>query len=341
MKTKEKLEQIFSKHIALVEPVIDELIVDSVEERHVEAVRHQIATGGKRIRPFLMMLSCQLFGGTIDDVIRPAAGVEIMHNYTLIVDDIIDHSHFRRGMPTVWKKYGTSIAECFGLYYSAAAFQGFSQSKEARVLLEVFAKALKKVTDGEILDILFEKAGRDEDSYVVKNRFKDVALEDYIEMIGGKTASLFKACCEAGGVCGGASEKQIESLIKFGYDFGIAFQIRDDILDIFGDEEKFGKEIGKDIKESKLSNIVIMLSFEELKGKDKDSLESILSKDDIGKKEVDEAIGLIDKTSARKKAQKLAEDYIDKAKKNLPNLPQSSWNETLSDLADYIVAREV
>lgn len=340
MKTKEKLEQIFSKHIALVEPVINELLLDSVDPRHREAVLYQMSGGGKRLRPVLTMVACQLMGGKVEDVIYPAAGLEIMHNYTLIVDDIIDHSEFRRNNPTAWKKLGTSIADLFGTYYVSAAFQSLSKTKNSAKLLEIFPKTLKRITDGQILDVFYEKSGREKDPYVVENRFIKVTSDNYLEMISGKTASLFSSCCVVGGICADTTEVESNHLDDFGLNFGLAFQIQDDILDTFGDEKKIGKEVGKDIKERKISNIVNLLTLEQLKDEDKKEFENIFEKEVVSNEDVSKAIELINKTNAKDDAKKMAWEFVNKAKENLRKLPQNQWNVVLSDLADYIVARD-
>jgi len=340
MVLKENLKGIFEEFSKLLDPVIRELLISSDDSRRHEAIKYQMTTDGKKVRPVFAMLICHLMGGKVKDILYPATGAEILHNYTLIIDDVIDHSYFRRNLPTVWKKYGISMADLFAMYYAASIFQALSSNKHGLKLVEIFAKTLKEVTDGQILDVLYEKSGRDNEPYVVENRYSIVTLQDYIEMIGKKTASLFCSCAEVGGVCAGANDHNLSSLKKFGFDFGLAFQIRDDILDIFGDEKTFGKEIGKDIKERKVSNIVIMITLEELQKADKIKLEKIFQKSEIVDADVTEAIMLINKTKAREMAQKMAEEFMYKAKATLKSLPQNKWNNTLADLSDYIIQRE-
>lgn len=339
MSTKENLKKIFGEHVCLVEPVIEELLLDSVDPRHKEAVLYQMA-GGKRLRPVLTMIVCQMMGGEVEDVLYPAAGLEIMHNYTLIVDDRMDHSELRHNQPTVWKKFGPAISECIAVYYACAIFQGANRGKFGRELTDLFARVLKKIDDGQVLDVLFERSGRQDEPYVLEKRFKEVRKDNYFEMIGGKTASLYSGCCGVGGVCAEATDSDIKNLKNFGLNLGLAFQIKDDLLDVFGDEKKFGKEVGKDIKEKKVSNIVILLSLEKLKGTDKKEIEDILNRDVIGKQEVGRATELIRKTDAREEAENMGLEFIKKAKESLKNLPQNRWNSVLSDLVDYIVARD-
>lgn len=340
MSEKTDLSKIFGEIRELVDPAIYSLLMDGSDKRNEELIKHQMIGGGKRIRPALAIISSRMLGGNDKDVLYPAASLEILHNYTLILDDIIDHSEIRRNISTVWKKYGRSMAECASVDYVSSIFQGTASSNKVAEITDLFARTLKVVFDGEVLDILFERGGREEEPYIIQNRYSQVTLKDYFEMIEKKTAVLLQASCQTGGICAEASGEQINSLKLYGYNLGMAFQIQDDILDIFGDEKSFGKEIGKDIKERKVSNIVILLSLEELSGQDKKEISEIFDKKVVEEPDVKATLKLINKTSSREKAGKIAVEYIDKAKESLKSLPQNEWNTVLSELADYITARE-
>lgn len=329
-----------TKLTRLIDPVIGAVLVSSVDRKFYRVVKHHILAGGKRLRPALAVICCRLLGGKTKDVLWPAVGLEVLHNYTLIVDDIIDKSPLRRGKLTVWKKFGKSMAECASMYYAPAIFQSAVRSKNPVRVAELFAKTLKTVVNGEILDILFEQSGRIDEPYIVKNRCKKVAERDYFAMVGKKTASLFKTCCEVGGICGKAKEKQLNALKKYGYNLGMAFQIQDDILDIFGQTKKFGKKVGHDITERKCGNIVVLLALKELKGMDKKRLLSILRKEKIGDAEVKRAVKLIKKTNSRKLATILGQKFAKASKNNLAKLPQNKNNKLLADIADLAIARE-
>ena len=227
-----------------------------------------------------------------------------------------------------------------GVDYLAAAFEGANHSKKPAMVSEIFAETLKTVINGEILDILFEQQGRQEEPYIIKNRYDKITKQKYYEMIGRKTASLAQSCSEVGGICAGASKKQLKALKDYGFNLGMAFQIRDDVLDIFGNEEKFGKKIGKDIEERKLGNIVILSAMSELSKSDKAKVLKIIRKKEIKNKDIKEAIKLIKKTHACQKACDLAEEFAVKAKKQLRLLPQNKWNKALESLADFVVQRE-
>lgn len=344
-----KLEITFQKIAEVVDPKIKEILSVDVGGHLHDLVNYQILTGGKRLRPGLSVISCQLLGGKLEDVLYPAAGLEILHNYTLIFDDIIDNSNLRRGEPTVWAKFGRSIAQCVGIEYSASLFQAANRSKDPVRISEIFAKTIKAIVEGEILDILFEQQGREDEPYIIQNRHLKIIDKDYFEMIGKKTAVLFQACCQAGAICAGAKKWQIKALGNYGFNLGLAFQIQDDILDIFGEEgaKKIDKHHsrdtllqGKDIIERKGGNIVILLALRELSKKEKEKILKIMRKDKIQKKDIEEAIKLIQKTKSLKKASLLGKIFIEKARKNLNSLPQNKWNDTLREVADFVMARK-
>jgi len=337
---KEKFNILLSELVSAINPVIEELLDSYVSEEIQKIVRYQTSTGGKRIRSILAVLSCRLLGGQTKDVLYPAAGLELLHNYSLIIDDIIDNSNLRRGLPTTWSKFGKSIAQCIAIDYSAAAFQAANQSSKPFIMSDLFAKTIKTIVDGEILDILFEQAGRDEEPYVLENRYREISQKDYFRMISRKTATLFQACCEAGAICAEAEQKEVDALKEFGFNLGMAFQIQDDILDIFGEEKTFGKKIGKDIEERKGGNIVIILALEELNSNGRNDLLELIRKERTDKKEIAAAIKLIEKTKAREKARLAGKKFIERARKNLEILPQNEWSDILREIAEFIIQRE-
>jgi len=340
LKNRKELDLLLKETAKTVDPIIQELLESYIDKKFHKLIDYQVLTGGKRLRPALTIISSKLFGGKIKNVLYPAAGLEILHNCTLIVDDIIDHSKLRRKKPTTWFKFGKSIAECMGLDYLAAAFEGANRSKKSAVISEIFAETLKTITNGEILDILFEQRGREEELYIVKNRYHKITKQKYYEMVGRKTASLAQNCCEVGGICAGASNKQLEALKDYGFNLGIAFQVRDDILDIFGEEKKFGKKIGKDIEERKLGNIVILFALSELSKLEKEKILKIIRKKEIKNKDIKEAIKLIKKTNSCQETCHLAESFVKKAKESLKLLPNNKWNKILENLADFVIQRE-
>ena len=336
----DKVDSVLKKLAKAVEPALEEILVVNTNKKFHPIVKYQALTGGKRLRPALSIISCLMLGGKLKDILYPAAGLEILHNYSLIIDDMIDNSRLRRGKPTTWFKFGNSIAQCVGVYYAASIFLAANKSKKPTFISEALAKTIKTVFDGEILDILFERSGRENEPYVVKNRYRDVTEKDYFEMISKKTAVLFQASCEVGGICAGARNKQLEALRKYGFNYGMTFQITDDILDIFGKEYKFQKKIGGDIEERKEGNAVILCALKELSSVDRKKLLGILRKGKVRKKDIKEAMKLIDKTNSREKAHNMAERFAKKAKDALAVLPQNKWNDILAALVGFSLKRE-
>lgn len=325
-----------------VEPVIRQILTDGVEAKNTDLVLYQNETGGKRIRPALVVLCGQLFGGNLDDLLLPAASIEVLHKSTLILDDIIDRSEFRGGESTTWKKYGTSFAQCTTFTYLASVFGGLANAKNSSRLADLFSKTLKTIVDGEIKDILFERSGREDEGYAAENRYESISKDDYFEMVGQKTASLLKACCQAGAISAGADDLQIQTIGDFGYNLGVAFQIRDDILDIFGDEKEFGKQIGKDIIEKKMGNFVILSALEKLDSGDKQVIIDLLEGGEvITDEKLAEITVLLTKSGAKTEAEEVEDFYIQKALESLKKLPQNDNTESLRQLAMHIITRNV
>lgn len=201
-----------------------------------EAINYAMQGGGKRIRPLLVLLSCQLFDGNTDEAMHAALGIEVFHNFTLLHDDIMDNSPIRRGRETVYKKYNPNVAILAGDTMFAMANKHFlNLSKEhIKPAMNCFLTTAVDVCDGQQFDMDFE-------------RQEEVALNDYIKMIRLKTASLIGAALEIGAIIGNTSIKNRTEIKNFGENLGLAFQLQDDFLDTFGDEKVFGKRTGNDI----------------------------------------------------------------------------------------------
>lgn len=324
----------------IIDPVMKKILATHLDKKTIKPAWYHTEAGGKRLRPALAIVTTLLMGGKLEDILYPAAGLEILHNNSLILDDIIDKSRKRRGKLTQWARHGQSIAECMSVIHSASLFQAALKSKCPVTISEIFARTMKHIIDGEILDILFEQNSRHDEPYVVKNRYMSITEKDYMNMAGKKTASLFEACCEVGGICAGASVKEIKALKNFGYNLGLAFQIKDDILDVFGEDGQNPQNVGKDIEERKLGNAVIYFAFKELREGDKQKLLAIMAHDTITKNDIKQAIDMIRRTKSKQSADRLGRSLVKKAKKSLGYLPQNQWNYLLSAVADFVMERE-
>ncbi len=210
-------------------------LVKQPEELYLP-VDYCLANGGKRVRPLMTLLACDMFEGRIEDAIGPATGMEIFHNFTLMHDDIMDEAPLRRGKPSVYKKWNANTAILSGDVMFAMAIQHIAQcpSEYLKTILDLFNKTVIEVCEGQQYDMNFETLDK-------------VTEAQYINMIRLKTAVLPAACLQTGAVIAGASQQDARLLYDFGENVGIAFQIKDDWLDIFGDEETFGKQTGGDI----------------------------------------------------------------------------------------------
>jgi len=322
-----------------VEPYIEKYLRSYLDEEFSEVVLHQVKSGGKRVRPALTILCCEAVGGDPEDAMPAAAAMELIHNYSLIFDDIIDHGDFRRGLPTTRKLYGDVMAMLAGLHYREAICEAICDCKNSERLHRLVAKTVKLLVEGERLDVLFEQAGREEESYILRHRRKVVSKEEYIRMIRHKTGALIQASCLAGGIVAGAPENYLSALGEYGISIGIAFQIADDILDIFAEEKKLGKKVGKDIIEHKLGNIVILYALEELDEAERRRLLDIIRSPEVSEDMVKEAVKLINSTNARERAYGEGWAYVKKALKALELLPKSEAREILKGLAEFIISR--
>jgi len=206
-----------------------------------DPLRYMISIGGKRIRPKLCLTTYSLYKDAFDDsVLQPAAGLEVFHSFTLIHDDIMDRSPLRRGVPTVWTKWGEDGAILSGDVMCIDSYKRMAKAP-AHVLdkvLELFSTTASEVCEGQQLDMDFEKV-------------PEVSMDEYMKMIGLKTGVLIACSAKMGAMIAGASDEICDALYNYGFSLGLAFQVADDYLDAFGDEKVFGKPIGGDILNQK------------------------------------------------------------------------------------------
>ena len=206
-----------------------------------DPLRYMISIGGKRVRPKLCMLSYSVFKDDLyDEIVEPATALEVFHSFTLIHDDIMDRSPLRRGVPTVWKKWNEDTAILSGDVMNIDSYRRMAKapSRVRGKVLDLFIKTATEVCEGQQLDMDFEAE-------------KQVKMDDYMKMIGLKTAVLLACSAKIGALIGGASETDADFLYEYGYQLGLAFQVADDYLDTYGDEKVFGKPIGGDIANNK------------------------------------------------------------------------------------------
>jgi geranylgeranyl diphosphate synthase, type I len=300
------------------------------------ALSYHFEVAGKRMRAAMVVLSCAAAGGRVDRAVKPAAVVEMIHNYSLIMDDLIDRGEVRRGRPTVRVVMGDSIALLVAMYYREVLDDLIEQSPASSQVRNVAVKAMKEIIDGERLDLLLEQAGRT-DPYLIENRISNPSFKSYLDMVGKKTASLFKAAAQIGAYSAKAEPRIVNALGTFGWKAGLAFQVMDDVLDICG--EKTGKQQAKDIIEHKLGNAAILVAMRYLPRRDRLELKKIIGSERVSKQMATRAISIVKRTPAEKECKETAMRYLEDAKKSLSALKPSPFRDTLSDLADQVVAR--
>ncbi|MDR1380010.1 MAG: polyprenyl synthetase family protein [Tannerella sp.] len=224
-----------------------------------EPIEYTLAQGGKRIRPCLTLMACNIYKENIDGAVKPAIGLEVFHNFTLLHDDLMDQADMRRNRPTIHKKWGMNTAILSGDAMLIIAYRLIGKTPEPYLkrIMDLFSQTALEICCGQQYDMEFEK--RD-----------DVSEEEYLEMIRLKTAVLIACCMKTGAIIGGASEEDADHLYRFGIYTGLAFQLQDDLLDVYGDAGTFGKKIGGDIlcdKKTFLLTHAMMLANEEQKAR--------------------------------------------------------------------------
>jgi geranylgeranyl diphosphate synthase type II len=201
-----------------------------------DSIRYMLALGGKRIRPVLTLLSCEMFGGDYTKAVSPAIGLEVFHNFTLLHDDIMDKAPLRRAMPTVHKKWNSDVAILSGdaMFVKACELVTKVEDGPVKNILQLFYKTAVEVCEGQQWDMAFQEK-------------ESVSIKEYLSMIGLKTSVLLACALKMGAMIAHASEENANAVYEFGKNTGIAFQLHDDLLDVYGDKGKFGKETGGDI----------------------------------------------------------------------------------------------
>ncbi len=239
----------------LINKKIGELHFDKSPRELYEPMEYALTMGGKRIRPLLTLLACDMFGEIAEKAIPAALAIEVFHNFTLVHDDIMDVAPLRRGKETVYKKWNPNIGILSGDAMLAKAFEILLDSDKTQLkdLVQLLSKVAIEVCEGQQLDMNFE-------------HIEQVSIPEYLEMIRLKTAVLVGSALLAGAIVANASAKDRDAIYKFGENLGIAFQLKDDILDVFGDEDKFGKKKGGDIV-AKKKTYLYLKAHELAKGK--------------------------------------------------------------------------
>lgn len=286
---------------------------------------HLIESGGKRLRPYLLIKIAEHYDKSFEDAKYAAIAVELIHNFSLVHDDIMDNDEFRHGRPTVHKLYGIPFAilagdTLFSLAFNAISRMNVDDSKKS-LLYQELAVATKRLSIGQAYDM-----------FLSSQPIFDYDL--YYETIKNKTSSLFECSAVMGAIIGGAEKEEINAIRNSMLYAGMAFQIKDDILGVFGDPKFTGKPAGNDIREGK-KTLILIYSREKLGSR----IENLVSKKSLSEEEIISFIKELEEIGAKKYALKIAEDFKNKAIGNLEKL-NSRLKEFLRNFIDFLVSRE-
>ncbi|MCT4602769.1 MAG: polyprenyl synthetase family protein [Marinifilum sp.] len=315
----------------VVQKEIDGLEFSTPPEGLFEPMKYILGIGGKRLRPILVLLSANLFKEDLSKVCLPAIGIEVFHNFTLLHDDVMDNAPIRRSKATVHEKWNSNVAILSGDAMSIKAYQYIvsCEDKHLRDVLTVFNQTALEVCEGQQFDMEFEDRS-------------DVQIDEYLNMIRLKTAVLLGGSLKMGAVMGDADPKDADLLYHFGVNLGMAFQLQDDFLDVFGDEEIFGKKIGGDILCNKKTFLLIK-AFELATGEVKKELESWISAKEFNPEEKINAVrSIYEKLEVKDQSQAKIDEYFSLCLEYLDkvNIPAEKKSE-LYTLVKKLVNRSV
>jgi len=294
-----------------------------------DPINYTLGLGGKRLRPLLVLASCQMFGGEIDEAINPAIGIELFHNFTLLHDDIMDQAPLRRGKETVYKKWNPNVAILAGDTMFALANKYMLRTRQQAIsqVMELFNQTAIEVCEGQQYDMDYEHQ-------------ENVSIADYIEMIRLKTAVLLAASLKTGAIIAGAEAADCNYIYQFGINIGLAFQLKDDLLDVYGVQEKFGKVSGGDIIAGKKT--YLYLKALETAGPEADAFSRLYAAQHLESAEkIARVKEVFNRMNIETQTRQLINDYYQKALRDLSaiSLPEEAM-ESLTEYAAWLMERE-
>lgn len=321
----QKILRFAEEDLARVELEIRQQLSSEVD-RIGEIGRYLLLSGGKRIRPILLLLTAKLAGYSGERIFPLSAMIEFMHTATLLHDDVIDHSHLRRGHPTVNSRWGSALSILVGDYLYAKAMALVVDDGDPQILKEI-TRVTMTMTEGQVMETL---------------RIGDTSLTgaEYRQIIRQKTADLFGACCYIGGVLGGLPAERSEGLRRFGITFGSAFQLVDDALDFTGKEQRLGKPVGSDLREGKVT-LPAIITLQHASPDESAIIERFVRGDDQSPEAFQDIVALIQRYNGIEYALREAERFVEQAELELQGFADGPAYDLLMELADFIIKREV
>lgn len=320
----EHLSTLLAGDLDKVNTLISKRMASEHAPRIPEVTAHLVGAGGKRLRPMLTLAAARMFGYGGEHHIRLAATVEFIHTATLLHDDVVDESAQRRGRPTANLLWDNQSSVLVGDYLFSRSFQLMVETGNLRVL-DILANASAVIAEGEVLQLS-----------VAQNL--STGQGTYLQVIRGKTAALFAAASEVGGVISGAPENQIEALNSYGDALGVSFQIVDDLLDYGGVSAQLGKNTGDDFRERKMS-LPVILAVEKADDAERAFWTRVIEKGDQCDGDLEEALALMAKHGTLEETKAQALEWAGRAKNALAPLPDGKVRELFSELAEFVVSR--
>ena len=313
----------FSDHF---EKINDEL--DRTLSTHVPLIEsigsHSLLGEGKRLRPLLFVLACELCGYQGRDAYRFSTIFEYIHTASLLHDDVIDNGHIRRNKPSVNHVWGNSAAILSGDFLYSKSFSLAVACKNLE-FLKVLTDTTTRMAEGQVLELMHTHNWK-------------ITKDEYMEIIISKTAVLISAACGCGAIISGAEKRIVDQLAQFGFHCGVAFQLMDDLLDYTASQNAFGKPVGKDLKEGKIT-LPLIYTFSGIEGAEIERLEDLFSNQKAVDEDYRKLIDLVRNNGVVDRILSEAKVYVDKAATFLDSFPTSAAKEDLMDLNNYIVKR--
>lgn len=325
--TTRQIEQFYKSEITKVETRLQSVCKNKEPQSLYKPCSYALETGGKRLRPFLVMMAAKSVGGKIKDVYNAAIAVEILHNFTLIHDDIMDNADIRRGIASLHKKFDKNTAILAGDNLMAISYLYLVKDCKQNVneVVNHFTQGIIEICEGQSYDKDFELK-------------KNVSIDEYLLMIQKKTAALAEMCCYIGAKIVGGTNSEVNNMAQFGRNLGMAFQLQDDLLDIFGDEKQFGKTLGGDLVEGK-KTFLFLKALEKAKGEDKKLLQKVINNKGIRKNQVAKYKAIYEKLGVIDDTQKEIRKYSEIALKCVAKIKDPEAKEILNWLTHKLVDR--
>jgi geranylgeranyl diphosphate synthase type II len=313
---------------SLIEEGLLSLQLPSSPANLYDPIRYMLSIGGKRMRPVLLLMGAEMFGVGNQQALAPALGIEVFHNFTLLHDDIMDKAPLRRGKATIHEKWSPDIAILSGdtMFVKSCQLMMQVPSSVMPAVMSLFFKTAMEVCEGQQLDMDFQS-------------MPVVSIDQYLNMIRLKTAVLLGGSLGVGALIGNASADDVQHLYDFGVNLGVAFQLQDDILDVYGDAEKFGKQVGGDILANK-KTFLLLTALELADGDAEIELKHWLAKDG-GDDKVIAVTGIFNRLGILQRAQQKMDDLYREAMQHLDAIPVPQERKSmLRDLAMMLMQRE-